>query len=412
MKVFVSYTTKDPAITKEKLELVENRISPFADVFIDLLHNEKGRQSRVNRELRHCDVFLQLVSPDHPSEWVTKEVLTARKKGKTVIKVNVDELLAMDQEQTYLLLADVEKKGWSVWMVLAIALLACVGVSIVGIWLSYLFADSQMVGDETNQLPNARGLFGDSWGGVNAIISAFALAGVIVTLFLQNRDLNLQRKEMARQREEFEKENETFKYQRFENLFYNMLNLQQELTRDLVIEDNGTGEDTIIKKGREVFPYFYEEMKVRYHYKNGSEVTTFKHILSIDEDYKKKLVAVRQLWFMDHYMRHLYRIFRFINDANEISDVKKREYAEIVRATLSPYELVFLYYIGFSHPRFKVLIEKYTLLNNLRPFLLAASGERDLVAKKFENDYTYEMDMDIDETNEYRKTAFKKNKGV
>lgn len=412
MKVFVSYTTKDPAITKEKLELVENRISPFADVFIDLLHNEKGRQSRVNRELRHCDVFLQLVSPDHPSEWVTKEVLTARKKGKTVIKVNVDELLAMDQEQTYLLLADVEKKGWSVWMVLAIALLACVGVSIVGIWLSYLFADSQMVGDETNQLPNARGLFGDSWGGVNAIISAFAFAGVIVTLFLQNRDLNLQRKEMARQREEFEKENETFKYQRFENLFYNMLNLQQELTRDLVIEDNGTGEDTIIKKGREVFPYFYEEMKVRYHYKNGSEVTTFKHILSIDEDYKKKLVAVRQLWFMDHYKRHLYRIFRFINDANEISDVKKREYAEIVRATLSPYELVFLYYIGFSHPRFKVLIEKYTLLNNLRPFLLAASGERDLVAKKFENDYTYEMDMDIDETNEYRKTAFKKNKGV
>ena len=376
------------------------------------MHNEKGRQSRVNRELRHCDVFLQLVSPDHPSEWVTKEVLTARKKGKTVIKVNVDELLAMDQEQTYLLLADVEKKGWSVWMVLAIALLACVGVSIVGIWLSYLFADSQMVGDETNQLPNARGLFGDSWGGVNAIISAFAFAGVIVTLFLQNRDLNLQRKEMARQREEFEKENETFKYQRFENLFYNMLNLQQELTRDLVIEDNGTGEDTIIKKGREVFPYFYEEMKVRYHYKNGSEVTTFKHILSIDEDYKKKLVAVRQLWFMDHYMRHLYRIFRFINDANEISDVKKREYAEIVRATLSPYELVFLYYIGFSHPRFKVLIEKYTLLNNLRPFLLAASGERDLVAKKFENDYTYEMDMDIDETNEYRKTAFKKNKGV
>lgn len=131
--------------------------------------------------------------------------LDSTKKGKTVIKVNVDELLAMDQEQTYLLLADVEKKGWSVWMVLAIALLACVGVSIVGIWLSYLFADSQMVGDETNQLPNARGLFGDSWGGVNAIISAFAFAGVIVTLFLQNRDLNLQRKEMARQREEFEK---------------------------------------------------------------------------------------------------------------------------------------------------------------------------------------------------------------
>ena len=273
---------------------------------------------------------------------------------------------------------------------------------------------------------NTRGTFGDQFGAVNALFSGLAFAGLIYTIILQRRDLELQRhdlklqrkeleltrKEMEEQTVEFEKQNEILKIQRFENLFYNMLNLQQELTRDLVIEYNGTGEDTIVKKGREVFPYFYEEMKVRYHYKNGSEVTTFKHILSIDEDYKKKLVAVRQLWFMDHYMRHLYRIFRFINDANEISDVKKREYAEIVRATLSPYELVFLYYIGFSHPRFKVLIEKYALLNNLRPFLLAAPDERQLVARKFQTGYTYEMDKDIDETSEYRKTAFHQKDGM
>lgn len=272
---------------------------------------------------------------------------------------------------------------------------------------------------------NTRGTFGDQFGAVNALFSGLAFAGLIYTIVLQRRDLELQRhdlklqrdelaltrQEMEEQTAEFEKQNETLVIQRFESLLYNMLNLQQEITREMVIEHTVIGEKTIIKKGREVFPYFYEEMKERYHYKNGSELTTFRHVLSVDENYKKNLVAVRQLWFMDHYMRHLYRIFRYINDTDEISDVKKQEYAEIVRATLSPYELVFLYYIGFSHPRFKVLIEKYALLNNLRPFLLAAPNERHLVGRKFEKDYTFDMDKDIDETSEYRKMAFKRNKG-
>lgn len=396
MRVFVSYTTKDPVITKEKLEQVEKIVSPFADVFIDLLHNEKGKQCRVNRELRRCDVFLQLVSPDHPSEWVTKEVLTARKKGKSIIKVNVDELLAMDQEQTYLLLADVEKKGWSVWTILVIALLVCVGVSIVGIWLSYLFADSQMVGDEINQLPNARGLFGDSWGGVNAIISAFAFAGVIVTLFLQNRDLNLQRKEMARQREEFEKENETLKYQRFENLFYNMLNLQQEIVaglrfdyqdeeRYLVssgIENTPPIQDTrrINRNvtGREVFRYSFDNAVITLSEKDsmGQNVKLYGYRQFL---YHKGLMAYDSTWiptYYDHYFRHLYKIIQFV-DSQEFSFEKKYKYISLLRGTLSRYELVWIYYnaLNPSFEKFKKLIEKYSLLKNIREDLLTRTME-------------------------------------
>ena len=41
MRVFVSYTTKDPAVTQEALERVAERIMPFANVFIDILHNKK-----------------------------------------------------------------------------------------------------------------------------------------------------------------------------------------------------------------------------------------------------------------------------------------------------------------------------------------------------------------------------------
>ena len=50
------------------------------------------------------------------------------------------------------------------------------------------------------------------------------------------------------------------------------------------------------------------------------------------------------MWFLDHYFRHLYRIFKYIDDAdkNTISDEDKYEYAGIVRATLSQYELIML----------------------------------------------------------------------
>ena len=131
MRVFVSYTSKDPVITDEKLILVESRIKSFSEVFIDRLHNEEGNQRRVDKELSRCDVVLQIISPQYHSEWVQKEILTARKKGKPVIKIGIEELLKMDEEQVYLLVSDVDKKGWSVWAILIVSLLVCLTVSIV-----------------------------------------------------------------------------------------------------------------------------------------------------------------------------------------------------------------------------------------------------------------------------------------
>ena len=254
-----------------------------------------------------------------------------------------------------------------------------------------------------------RGTFGDQFGAVNALFSGLAFTGLIYTIILQRRDLELQRhdlklqrdelaltrQEMEEQTAEFEKQNETLNIQRFDNTFFNMLNLQQEITRDLVIEHKDTGTEMTVKKGRDVFPFFYEELKDRYAYSGGSEMTTFKRVLERDENYKKHLVGVRQMWFLDHYIRHLYRIFKYIDEAETVSATKKQDYATIVRATLSPYELVMLYYIGFSHPNLKKLIEKYALLNNLRPRLIADPQEGQSVARKFQKDYSFEMDKDM-----------------
>lgn len=55
----------------------------------------------------------------------------------------------------------------------------------------------------------------------------------------------------------------------------------------------------------------------------------------------------------DHYFRHLYTILRFITENEWLGVDKQYKYATFVRATLSRYELVMLYYNGFFHPKMK-----------------------------------------------------------
>ncbi len=266
--------------------------------------------------------------------------------------------------------------GWFI----VIALLICC--------LPWLLTSSSILDlSETGQI-------GDTLGGIMGPFIAMAAAGLTFIAFWVQYKANIhQRQDIA--------------IERFERNLFELIHLQQEITNGLVIEhcNNGSSQMTV-KHGREVFPYLYEEMIDRYHFKEGEENTTLKRVLDISESYKYDLGAVRQLCFLDHYIRHLYGIFKYIDEAEVWDEKAKRNYASIVRATLSPYELVILYYVGFSHKGIKAMIEKYALLRNLRPRLLADPSEGQLVAKKLHKGYTHAMDKDIDVTKEYRKTAF------
>lgn len=378
MRVLICYSSNDSAITNEKLKQLEGRIIPYATVYYD--KPDSSNECCLKRMRRRCDVVLQLVSPYSYNQCNSTVLIRARKDNKPIIKIDIDELLAKDDDQFYQALFDIDKKGWPVWLVLAISLLACVGVSLLTLWLSYKYVGKQVVDGTSDGVLGARGVFGDSWGSVNAIISSFAFAGVIVTLFLQNRDLNLQRKEMARQREEFEKENNTLKYQRFENLFYNMLNLQQEIVAGLRYDykerkvsyqsDTFYGHTQYVNQyvlGREVFRFTFED---------NYSITGYRYYLN-----KMGLVAYDSTLiptYFDHYFRHLYKIIQFV-DSQEFPFDEAYKYVSLLRGTLSRYELVWIYYNGLSphNNQFKKLIEKYSLLNNIREDLLTKCKETD-----------------------------------
>jgi len=105
------------------------------------------------------------------------------------------------------------------------------------------------------------GTFGDQFGAVNSLFSGLAFVGLIFTIIQQRESLEKQNKSIEQQREdlqnqkeelklnrqelelareemkhqtlEFEKQNESLKIQRFENTFFNMMNLLQEIVNSL-----------------------------------------------------------------------------------------------------------------------------------------------------------------------------------
>ena len=258
--------------------------------------------------------------------------------------------------------------------------LAITGSIVFILWLLSWVLIDLCISNTTN-----RGTFGDKFGAINALFSGLAFAGLIVTLLFQKEELKLQREELAHtreelkgQREEFEEQNKTMKRQRFENTFFNMLSLQQEIVANLSIDEvhktfdfstHTQDEQRTSYNGRTIFREIYLNLKITI-----SEYT-FKGIRhAIQANDYGVYSYISDTTRFDHYFRHLYRIFKYIDSCNLITDEERYDYACIVRSQLSDYELVMLFYnclTANGKDKFKPLIETYAIFNNLREELLA-----------------------------------------
>lgn len=265
-------------------------------------------------------------------------------------------------------------------------LFICAGCVIFVVWLAsfvliYLFIDDWDV----------RGQFGDLFGSVNALFSGLAFAGLVITIIQQRHDLQLQGEAINQSKKDINQQNETMKIERFENTFFKMLEVQQSIVNDLCAADshsewvkqdepNGTFAKEILTKdeyrGRNLFYYVF----VLCNHKLANQIFPNKTSASgLSEVIKFRGKACFDDYMtttmFDHYFRHLYTILKFIEENDWLGEIKQYQYATFVRATLSRYELVMLYYNGFFHPKMKKMMEKYCLLNNIRKDLLPMSLE-------------------------------------
>ena len=239
------------------------------------------------------------------------------------------------------------------------------------------------------------GQIGDTIGGIMGPFIAIAAAGLTFIAFWVQYKANIQQRH-------------DIALERFESNLFEMIHIQQEITNGLLIEELSSSIEIKTQKGRDVFQFVYETANHKIWLGDERRDSTLKHALELSDDAKLEIANLERMWFLDHYYRHLYRIFKYIDDADEniVDAQRKYEYVCIVRASLSQYELIMLFYNGFSHQKFKKLIEKYAILNNLRCGLLASDRDRNLYSGKFAPEYSYREDEGRNMEMEYKKSAF------
>nr|WP_320060051.1 putative phage abortive infection protein [uncultured Bacteroides sp.] len=282
------------------------------------------------------------------------------------------------------------------WIRENVSLLLLIGVCVVVYTIILLL--SNLLSDKPNE-------FGGSAGVASGLFSAVAFAGVVYAIFLQKKELELQRDELKQTREElegqkheFEQQNETLKRQRFESTFFNMLSLQQTIIQNLqytqptmtqgliaAVKDPSTISEKLYN-GREVFGFFYAEVNTIFTV-NGKQKSYQGGLKQAISNFNYTIYSQTNLApYFDYYFRHLYRIIKFVDESplllNSFED--RYQYTSMVRAQLSRYELIWLFYNCLSSngiDKFKPLIEKYALLKNMRFELLVEEDHRNLYAQ-------------------------------
>lgn len=293
---------------------------------------------------------------------------------------------------------------------------------------------------------------------LSSIISSIL---IVITLWITNRQNRISNNNFLdsqkESKEQFNQQQKFYQKQQFESTFFNMAKQLEDIVSKLSLEiefksyeSKGSlmerARNTIVKteriniSGRDVFKYFFNSAPV-----SIIDNKSFKKIYELENDKVaifllshirvhfglkgtnetisdyinakgvKNIINdlgivgyenIDNIHILDHYFRYLYRIMKLI-DESKFLDInpncidERYKYSSILRATLSPYELIFLFYNGLIYKDFKLFIEKYSLLNNLRPQLTANFDNQMEVKKEGEIDIYSLKDDKIDDKIKY-----------
>ena len=267
--------------------------------------------------------------------------------------------------------------GVSVWWFLApsIVLLVLIIISPVGL--------SQKGPDFLNLSTEGSARIGDSIGGITApFVGVLAVLATFWAFWAQYEYNKRQYKYMVKEQ--------------FDHAFYEMLSIHESITDSLRLEVaeqvfmNGTvtnQREEVVKTGRAVFRFMYEEMTVyedemvgKYTFANKKQYVGLKGLFEGHQNPYPIYETNHNVSGLDHYFRQLYSTIKMIKENEDLDFSAKYYYTSILRSTLSQYELIMLYHNCLSsngRERFKPLIEEFAILNNIREDLLASTARLD-----------------------------------
>lgn len=231
------------------------------------------------------------------------------------------------------------------------------------------------------------GTVGDFFGGVlNPVFGLLGLFALLATIRIQSQELKNSREELELSREELGKsanalkeQSESIKLQNFENTFFKMIDLHNEIVNNLVLtqvlkhssnfnQPNivtvqnynilGTNVNVIDDKdyhGRKVIPQLLKIFKSYLSNQHNKERFEFINA-GFEQEYQE---------IISHYFGYIYQVLKFIHKS-EIAN--KERYSSLFRSLFSVSELELLFYhcMGWmGGVRFKPLLEEYKFLEHL-----------------------------------------------
>lgn len=208
-----------------------------------------------------------------------------------------------------------------------------------------------------------RGVYGDMFGAVNSVFSGFAFAGVVYAIVLQRYEVAISREELRRTKEIMEsqagaiaEQNAATMRKAFEDTFFQLLTMHQEILKSIDLYSRSTEQTTI---GRDVFSTMLGRLK-------RSSWEYDKFYLSNGQE-------------LGHYYRWLYNILKYIH-TNTPQGLEQHFYDNLVRAQMSDREVALLYFNALSEhgKKIKPFVLEYGLLKHLKENDLINSGARQI----------------------------------
>ncbi len=252
------------------------------------------------------------------------------------------------------------------YTLLLIALFALIS----GVWASYPIWFNHVLSLSGNKETLSQlGTIGDAFGALNTLFSGLAFAGIIVSIVLQSRELKDTRRELKEQKDQFVIQNASLKRQVFENTFFQLLHLHNEIVGAIRVRI-GHFENAREVIGRAAVGALFNQFISREHHHHFPGEEKPKNRI---DDYD--LFHSIHHETIGHYFRNIYQILKFVDES---SVDNKRFYTNLLRAQLSSDELGLLFYNCLSKigvEKFKPLLERYALLEHLPRYNVIAESE-------------------------------------
>lgn len=227
--------------------------------------------------------------------------------------------------------------------------------------------------------------FGDFIGGtLNPVLTFLTFMALLITIVLQQKELAETRNELAASARALEDQHQSLDRQNFETTFFQMLTLHNTIVNSIDLEwskrnpssyDVASGDVNRRVFGRDCFKQFFVNYKNNY---NDCAAPT-------DRERLQQAYSVFREWRQQdlaHYYRYLYNVLRFVHDYKNIND--KLKYVKLLRAQLSDYELLMLFYTAINKNglNYWIYIHDYELFDNLPPSMLIKPEHKDLYSEK------------------------------